>query len=72
MKQLKHVEHTLEPYVCSYCNIYNTRSFCNIQMKHMKIQMKPMKHISKTRETYGCKRLVDAELDAGVEFDATE
>jgi hypothetical protein len=34
--------------------------------------MKYMKHTSETRETYGCKKLVDAELDAGAEFDATE
>jgi hypothetical protein len=34
--------------------------------------MKHMKHTSETRETYDCKRLVDAELNASVEFDATE
>jgi hypothetical protein len=54
------VEHTLETYVCSYFNICNTRSFCNIKMKHT----------FETREMYGCKRLIDEELYVGAEFDA--
>jgi len=36
LKQIKHVEHTLETYMGSNCNICNIISFCNIKMKHMK------------------------------------
>jgi hypothetical protein len=53
LKHMKHVEHTLKTYVCKHCNIYNIKSFCNIKMKHT----------NETRETYGCKRLIDAELN---------
>ena len=34
--------------------------------------MKHIKYTSEMCETYGCKRLVDAELDVSVEFDATK
>jgi hypothetical protein len=31
-----------------------------------------MKHIFETKEIHGWKRLIDAEIDAGAEFDAME
>jgi hypothetical protein len=34
LKQMKHVEHTLETYVYSHCNICNIRPFCNIKTKY--------------------------------------
>jgi hypothetical protein len=83
LEQMKHLEHTLETYVYSYynmCNIsiyfatsiYNT---CNVSRKHLK----HLKHTITTcafNVTSPCCldewRLVDAELDTGMELKAAE
>ena len=49
--EMKHLEHTLETYVYSHCNMCNVPIyFCNIKMKHLQ-------HLDKTSETlktYAC------------------
>jgi len=49
---MKHLEHTLAPYLYSYCDMCNILIyFCNIQMKHYNIQMKHLKHLKRTLAT---------------------
>ena len=65
---MKHLEHTLETYVYSHCNMCNIPIyFCNIKMKHLQ-------HLDETSEilkTYSCNmsfawtRHADAEVDGG-------
>ena len=48
---MKHLEHTLETYVYSHCNMNNILIyFCNIKMKHLQHQ----DETSETLETYSC------------------
>jgi hypothetical protein len=49
--EMKHLEHKLETYVYSYCNICNISIyFCNINMKHLQHS----DETSKTLEIYSC------------------
>jgi hypothetical protein len=48
LRQMKHLEHTLETYVYSHCNMCNILIyFCNTDTKHLQ-------HTSRTSETYVC------------------
>ena len=71
-----HLKHTLATYVYSHCNICNARStfatsrlnICNIhRLKHIKHTVATCAHLLAAPQW----TLVDAELDASMELDAT-